>query len=175
VNKIPDISQFNFPDGVWFIFRDGDRQIAAHNSILGLERIFINGKLASKRRSLARRSSHQFIFEGNIYAVTTIVSKGKNSKTECSLLKDDVCISRSIMHSEINVKKVPLRKQLFVLLLCFPIIMSIGYLAASLGAPLLFPSMMLFLLVVLYTSMFIYIMKKCVRITFEIVGAGGQV
>jgi hypothetical protein len=167
VNKIPDISQFNFPDGVWFIFRDGDRQIAAHNSILGLERIFINGKLASKRRSLARRSSHQFIFEGNIYAVTTIVSKGKNSKTECSLLKDDVCISRSIMHSEINVKKVSLRKQLFVLLLCFPIIMLIGYLAVSLRIPLLFPSLILLLLVGLYISSFVYIMKKCLKIYFK--------
>jgi hypothetical protein len=50
VNKIPAISQFNFPDGAWFIFKDGDREIAAHNSILCLERIFINGKLVLKKK-----------------------------------------------------------------------------------------------------------------------------
>jgi hypothetical protein len=169
VNKIPAISQFNFPDGVWFIFRDGDREIAAHNSILCLERIFINGKLASKRRSIFRISNHYFVFEDNSYNVKIVVSDWKSGRTECFLKKDDIYIKKCTMLSEINVKRLPLRKQLFFFLLLFllysPIIVLVGYVSASVKTALLFTALLLS--ATSYTFSFVYIMKKYLKVTFE--------
>lgn len=165
MNKIPATSQFNFPDGIWFIFRDGDREIAAHNSILSLERIFINGKLASKRRSLSKISNHHFVFEDNSYDIDTVVSGWKRGRTECFLIKDGVCIKKCIMHHSINIKRVSLRKQLLFLLLFAPIIVLMSYVSTPVKIVLLFTALLL--LAISYAFYFVYIMKKCLKVTFE--------
>jgi hypothetical protein len=92
MTKIPSTSQASFIKGLWFIFRDGDREIAAHGSTLGQERIFVNGKLVSQKRSLSKKSTHQFIFEGNMYEIMFIVSKTSSTEMECSLTRDNICV-----------------------------------------------------------------------------------
>jgi hypothetical protein len=92
MTKIPSTSQASFIKGLWFIFRDGDREIAAHGSTLGQERIFVNGKLVSQKRSLSKKSTHQFIFEGNMYEIMFVMPKTSITEMECSLTKDNICI-----------------------------------------------------------------------------------
>jgi hypothetical protein len=92
MTKIPSTSQASFIKGLWFIFRDGDLEIAAHGSTLGQERIFVNGKLVSQKRSLSKKSTHQFISEGNIYEIMFVVSKASSTEMECSLTRDNICI-----------------------------------------------------------------------------------
>jgi hypothetical protein len=93
MNKIPLTSQASFFKGLWFIFRDGDQEIAAHSSVLGKERIFLNGNLMSGKRSLGKSSRHQFIFEEIEYAVVYSIVKASAMNLECSLLKNSICIA----------------------------------------------------------------------------------
>lgn len=92
MNKIPLKSQFSLLKGFWFIFQDGDRSIAAHGSATGQEKIFVNGQLISKKRSLRMTSKHQFSWEGNTYELVFRISQILNWKMECSLAKDGVLI-----------------------------------------------------------------------------------
>ncbi|MBW4622178.1 MAG: hypothetical protein KME17_22845 [Cyanosarcina radialis HA8281-LM2] len=93
MNKIPKSSQVSLSKGFWFIFRDGEREIAAHGStITGRERIFVNGELISEKRSLSKRSEHQFTVNENIYKVIFVVPQILQGKMECSLIKDGKCI-----------------------------------------------------------------------------------
>jgi hypothetical protein len=93
MNKIPLTSQASFFKGLWFIFRDGDQEIAAHSSALGKERIFLNGNLMSEKRSLGKTSKHQFICDEIEYAVVYSVVKASVMNLECSLLKNSICIA----------------------------------------------------------------------------------
>jgi uncharacterized membrane protein len=93
MNKIPTSSQVSLSKGFWFIFRDGEREIAAHGSaISGQERIFVNGELISEKRSLSKTSEHQFTVGNNTYIVMFLVPQILQGKMECSLIKDGRCI-----------------------------------------------------------------------------------
>lgn len=93
MNNIPHNSQFALLQGFWFVFRDGDREIAANSSALtGQERVFANGQLVSKQRSFRMVSKHQFSWQGNTYDVVFRVPQIFTGKMECSLTKDGVFI-----------------------------------------------------------------------------------
>jgi hypothetical protein len=92
MNNIPVTSQYT-PMGIWFIFRDGERVIADHNSLLGKESIFINGKIVSKKRTLNRRSNHSFNFEENTYEID-IFTHNTFKELECHLKKDGIYLDR---------------------------------------------------------------------------------
>ena len=53
MSKIPATSQVTPFGGIWFVFRDGDREIVAHNSLLSKESVYINQKVVSKNRSFS--------------------------------------------------------------------------------------------------------------------------
>jgi hypothetical protein len=93
MNKIPLKSQVSLLKGFWFIFQDGDREIAAHGSALtGHEQIFVNKQLISEKRSLSMTSRHQFTWEENIYEIVFHVPNILTGKMDCSLIKDDVLL-----------------------------------------------------------------------------------
>lgn len=119
MNKIPLTSQFNLFKGIWFVFRDGDREIAHHNSILGLERIFINGRLIFKKRILSKISNtkRQFTFEGNLYEVLILISKVQTTEVECSLTKDGVHLDKLKAYYKFDGIPISTKKQLE---LCLP-------------------------------------------------------
>jgi hypothetical protein len=98
MNKIPLASEFSFSKGLWLIFSDGDREIAAHSSTLGKESVFINGKLMSQKRTFRKISRHQFIFERNNYELVYFVSKILTGEMSCSLIKNDICIGKFKTH-----------------------------------------------------------------------------
>jgi hypothetical protein len=93
MNKIPLNSQVSLLKGFWFIFRDGDREIAAHGSALsGRERIFVNGQLVSEKRSLSMTSRHQFSWEENMYEIMFHIPRILAGRMECSLMKDGIFV-----------------------------------------------------------------------------------
>jgi hypothetical protein len=95
MNKIPHNSQVSLLKGYWFIFQDGDREIAAHASALsGRERVFVNGRLVSRKRSLTLTSNHQFLWEGSTYIIVFHAPRLLAAQLECSLTKDNVFIDR---------------------------------------------------------------------------------
>jgi hypothetical protein len=94
MSKIPATSQVTPFGGTWFIFRDGEREIVAHNSLLSKESVFVNRTVVSENRSLNRIGKHQFIFEGNEYEVIFNVLKISKGEMECSLVKDGTCIGK---------------------------------------------------------------------------------
>jgi hypothetical protein len=99
VNKIPPNSQVSVLKGFWFIFQDGDREIAAWASALTFrEQVFINKQLLSEKRSLNIKSKHHLILEENVYEIVFNISNFLTGKLNCSLIKDDVlleCITTS--------------------------------------------------------------------------------
>ncbi len=95
MNKIPHDSQVSLLKGYWFIFKDGDREIAAQASALsGRERVFIDGHLVSRKRSLTLTSSHQFLWKGSTYVLVFHVPRLLAAQLECSLTKDNILVER---------------------------------------------------------------------------------
>ncbi|MBD1822459.1 hypothetical protein H6F51_08120 [Cyanobacteria bacterium FACHB-DQ100] len=94
MNKIPTTSQTSLSEGLWFIFQDSNKRIAAHVSwFTGQECVFANDNLISKRRSLSMTSTHRFIFEEDTYEVVFSQSI-LSSDVKCSLIKNGICIER---------------------------------------------------------------------------------
>ena len=138
MNKIPVTSQFSYPNGLWLIFRDGNREIAAHSSVLGKDIIFVNGELMSQKRTFRKMSKHQFIFDENNYEVVYFVSKISTGEMECSLIKDGICIGKFKTHySRGNSSMSYLMKAL----LSFAIAASAGLFAHFFRIPPFFPLM----------------------------------
>ena len=94
MRKIPITSQLIPLEGLWFIFKDGDHEIAAHNSLLAKESVFVNGEIVSENRSLNRIGKHQFMFDGNEYEVVFNVFKIIKCEMECSLFKNSICVGK---------------------------------------------------------------------------------
>jgi hypothetical protein len=126
MNKIPLTSQFNLFKGIWFVFRDGDREIAAHNSLFAKERVFINGEIVSENRSLNRIGKHQFIFNRSEYEVVFNVSKVIKGEMECSLFKNNLCIGKFKTYYSIRSSKA---SDLEHYLICFLIMIFVSSVA----------------------------------------------
>lgn len=108
MNKIPTTSQASLSEEPWFIFRDGDRRIAANGSwFTGRERVLVNDSLISKKRSWNMTSNHQFIFEEDVYEVVfyLLISTGN---VKCFLTKNGICIGclRTYYPSESSVSSI---------------------------------------------------------------------
>ncbi len=142
MTNIPSTSQLIPLEGLWFIFKDGDREIALHNSTLGQERIFVNGELVSRKRSLSTTSRHTFIFNDNAYEVVAIVSKISTSEMECSLIKDGICIGKFKTYYKRVLDIIKFPRKLFALILFGLLIGSASaFFASFFKIPLLFPLM----------------------------------
>jgi hypothetical protein len=112
MTNIPSTSQANAFTGLWFVFRDDNRKIAAHVSTTGEETIFVNGRTASKKKPIKDTSIHRLTLDGNVYEIVFIATKTSTVNLECSLTKNGVCLEsfkacckdkfstlHSIMHS----------------------------------------------------------------------------
>ena len=108
MNNIPQSSQASLLKGYWFIFKDGDRSIAAHGSSTGQEKIFVDGQLVSKKRSFRMTSKHQFYWEKDTYEIVFRISQILKGKMECSLAKDGVLIGcfKTSYKSKLTVVKL---------------------------------------------------------------------
>jgi hypothetical protein len=165
MNRIPLTSQFSLFKGIWFVFRDGDREIAHHNSILGLERIFINGKLIFKKRILSQISKtnkRQFTFEGNLYEVLILISKVQTTQIECSLVKDGVHLDKLKAYYKLDGIPIPVKKQL---VLCLPGAILTVYFAIFFNIP--FWLYLPILVISVYAPIITYMIKKHMRLIVE--------
>jgi hypothetical protein len=165
MNKIPLTSQISIFNGIWFVFRDGDREIAAHCSILGLERTFVNGRLIFKKRSFSKTSNYQFEFEGNLYEVLVLVYKLETTQTECSLIKDGICIEKFRAHYKIYSTPMPVMMQLFMVLIGLPILLLFMHITIFFKIPL----WLYFLIsgIGIYSIPIVYVVKKRLRFIIE--------
>lgn len=136
MRKIPTTSQLIPLEGLWFIFKDGDREIAAHNSHLAKESIFINGEIVSENRSLNRVGKHQFMFEGNEYEVVFDVSKIIKCEMECSLFKNNLCIGKFKTYYKSEPSKISYLEQGII---CFLITIFANSFAILFQIPIFFP------------------------------------
>lgn len=74
--------------GYWFYFDDEGTQIAAHGSALsGKEIVFIDGEIASTKRSFRRKSNHDFEYKGRNYQIVFFMESILNGTLYCSLYK----------------------------------------------------------------------------------------
>jgi hypothetical protein len=93
VETLPTASVATVKDGFWFVFNSGAHLIRAWGSVItGMERVYLDDKLVSERRSVGKDSKHSFVIENENYAVafkTTSVMKGE---LQCSLLKNEAAI-----------------------------------------------------------------------------------
>ena len=80
--------------GYWFYFDDEGTQIAAHGSALsGKENVFIDGEIASTKRSFKRKSTHDFQYKGHNYQVVFFMESILTGTLSCSLYKNAELIS----------------------------------------------------------------------------------
>lgn len=91
MNKIPTTSQASLSKGLWFTFRDGNREITAYGSFTGKEHVFVNDNLISKKRTLGLTSTHRFIFEKDTYEVVFCLQI-QRMDVRCQLIKNGICI-----------------------------------------------------------------------------------
>jgi hypothetical protein len=93
MSKIPTASQVSLSKGLWFIFRDGGREISAQCSVLtGKERIFFNSSLVSKKWAFSKSSIHRFVIEDDTYEVVFFIPHILSGSIECTLKKNGVRI-----------------------------------------------------------------------------------
>jgi hypothetical protein len=137
MSKAPATSQVTPFGETWFVFRDGEREIVAHNSLLSKESVFMNRKLVSENRSLSRIGKHQFIFEGNEYEVIFNVLKISKGEMECSLMKDGTCIQKFITYYKSESSKLSSSKKFII---GFVIMIFASSFAIFFKIPPLFPS-----------------------------------
>jgi hypothetical protein len=106
MNIIPPTSQANAFTGLWFIFRDGNRKIAAHVSTMGRESVFIDGKLISKRKPVEDSSIHRFTLDRNRYEVSFLAINTVTINLECSLTKNNVRIEafKACCQHDLNIR-----------------------------------------------------------------------
>jgi hypothetical protein len=150
MNNIPLTSEFTTLGGTWFVFRDGDRVIAAHNSNSAKERIFVNGELILKKRSINWRSENYFDLDNNSYKLTFITAKTLMA-IECHLTKDGMCIGRLKAYVRYRSNISAPAKFLIFGLAGLTIGLLINFLVQSFQIDWLFPSILgmgLFLLVI---------------------------
>lgn len=80
--------------GYWFYFDDEGTQIAAHGSaISGKETVFVDGEIASTKRSLGRKSTHDFQFKGLNYQIVFFMESIFTGTLSCSFYKNAELIS----------------------------------------------------------------------------------
>ena len=60
---IPQESNWSIKGGTWFVFKNEKFFIAIHGASSGTETIYIDGEIASQKRSIKRQSSHEITHE----------------------------------------------------------------------------------------------------------------
>ena len=74
--------------GYWFFFEQGPNKIAIHgSSISGMETIYLNDEIVSKKRSYKFKSEHEFSIDGDIYSVVFKMTNWLRGELCCSLFK----------------------------------------------------------------------------------------
>lgn len=94
--------------GYWFYFDDEGTQIAAHGSALsGKEAVFIDGEIASTKRSFSRKSTHDFQYQEHYYQVVFFMESMLKGTLSCSLYKDGNLVSAT--KKSYTTKNFPLK------------------------------------------------------------------
>ncbi len=150
MNNIPTTSQHSLLNGMWFIFKDGNREIAAYSSSTsGRESVFINGELISDKKSLRLKSIHTFTFESIDYNLVIVVHGLCMDKVQCSLAKNDVRIALIRMYFSNN----SFESNNFLLTLMF-------FLMILLGTHFIYPLLVPFLIA--YFFFYVILLRKTV-------------
>jgi len=95
MNNPEGINKATFKHGYIFIIKDGDNEIMAHCSALsGMEEIYYNDDIISKKRSLRITSPHIFKIKEHHYTVVFKVKDIWRGRVVCTVEKDGKLISR---------------------------------------------------------------------------------
>ncbi len=88
---IPEKSQANIKDGIWFVYEDGNNVIKIWgSSISGKEKVFLNETLVSEKRSMRMKSEHAFSDStGSKYIVTFTTTNLMKGILECKIFRND--------------------------------------------------------------------------------------
>ncbi len=89
MNNPEEINTVTFKHGYIFIIKDGDNEIMAHCSALsGMEEIYYNDDIISKKRSLRITSPHTFKIKDHNYTVIFKVTNIWRGRVTCTVEKD---------------------------------------------------------------------------------------
>lgn len=85
-----DVEQVTFRDGYWFIFEDGEDEVAANGSAWsGKEWVYFNDQLVSeKRNATSRTTEHEFTSGQNSYKLVFYMKNMLKAELECTLYKN---------------------------------------------------------------------------------------
>lgn len=119
----PKEKEVNGPQGkTQFSFVvDGCEVIAEGTRFTGMETIYVNGKLSSKKRTFSKDSRHEIEIEGNSYTVAFKVPSVFGSKVLCSLINGDKVLAAQKCEFKTNVS------------LFFSLVIIISFLFGALG------------------------------------------
>lgn len=89
-------TEVSIRNGYWFPFDSEKNRIVAFGSAWsGMEKIFVNDELVSKKRNMLNfNSRHEFEIDGEKYEVFYLVTGWVSGEIECLLLKGNTVIGR---------------------------------------------------------------------------------
>lgn len=124
-----NIEEVTLRDGYWFVFEDGEEEIAANGSVWnGKEWVYFNDQLVSeKRNATSRTTEHEFTIGKDRYKLVFYMKSLMKAELECTLYKNDKQIGHDIRKP---VKSGNFKKTIFK---CFIAGAIAGVLGAALG------------------------------------------
>ncbi len=112
-DKTMKTTQVTIYDGYWFVFEDGDNEIAANGSIWsGKEWIYFNDQLVSEKRNMTSFTTiHEFESGNDKYRLEYIAKNIFTGKMECTVFKNEQMIGQETVAQffdkrGLNMKKV---------------------------------------------------------------------
>lgn len=90
-----DFEAASLRDGFWFIFSDGDDEIAVHASTWsGKEKTYFNDELVLNKWRFGTYSKHSFMIKNQQYAVQLETADPFITYLECKVWKGHACIGK---------------------------------------------------------------------------------
>jgi hypothetical protein len=109
MESLPDTSQGNVKQGLWFVFPLSKATVRAWGSAGALERIYVDATVVSEKRSVGRESTHTFAIDGDNYEVSFKTLSYLRAHIECRLTKnDEVLRTQSVRYvgAQTSVKRL---------------------------------------------------------------------
>ncbi len=112
-DKTMKTTQVTIYDGYWFVFEDGDNEIAANGSIFsGKERVYFNDRAVSEKRNMTSFTTiHEFENDVDNYRLQFYMKNIFTGKMECTLFKNEQMIGQETVAQffdkrGLNMKKI---------------------------------------------------------------------
>jgi hypothetical protein len=111
MDSLPETSQGDIKQGLWFVFPLEGTTVRAWGGIAGLERVYVDSSVVSEKRSVGRSSIHTFAIGENTYQVAFRTLSYLRAHIECTLIANGKPLNTRMVRyvgGGTNVKRMPL-------------------------------------------------------------------